>query len=81
MTRLRWSPMASFCNSLNPELAWGLIRYVRTFGMDSGAKVKNSHTKKGGDEKQEAGQERFLRITHSVLPSNTFSTVAEGEYV
>lgn len=59
----------------------GQLRYVRPFGMDSGAKVKNSHTKKGGDEKQEAGQELFLGITHSELPSKIFSSVAEGEHV
>lgn len=72
--------MASFSNSPNPELARGQLRYVRTFGMDFGTKVKNSHTKRGGDEKQEAGQDLFLGITHSELPGKIFSSVAEGEY-
>ena len=66
--------MASFSNSPNPEPARGQLRDVRTFGMDSGTKVKNSHTKKGGDKKQEAGQDLFLGITYSELPSK-FSAV------
>jgi hypothetical protein len=49
--------------------------------MDSGTTVKNSHTKKGGDKKQEAGQDLFLGLTHSELPSKIFDSVAEGEYV
>ena len=42
---------------------------------------QNSHTKKGGDKKQEAGQDLFLGIIHSELNTKIFSSVAEGEYV